>query len=81
MPGLQMDLLHGSGMSLFLRGVGTTFCKSGRRILPVAIYVDGEYIPSPEGALFNLNNVERVEDLKGRRTLSSVATQPVVSFR
>ena len=62
-PGLQMDL-YGGGLSLFLRGVGTTFVNPGAEP-SVAIYVDGEYIPSPEGALFNLNNVERVEVLKG----------------
>jgi iron complex outermembrane recepter protein len=62
-PGLQMDL-NGGGLSPFLRGVGTTFANAGAEP-SVAIYVDGVYIPSPEGGLFNLNNVERVEILKG----------------
>ena len=62
-PGLQMDL-NGGGLSPFLRGVGTTFADAGAEP-SVAIYMDGVYIPSPEGGLFNLNNVERVEILKG----------------
>src|SRR5580658_9816353 len=45
-PGLQMDL-NGGGLSPFLRGVGTTFANAGEP--SVAIYVDGVYIPSPEG--------------------------------
>src|SRR6202041_94717 len=61
-PGLQMDL-NGGGLSPFLRGVGTTFANAGAEP-SVAIYVDGVYIPSPEGGRFNLNNVERVEILK-----------------
>jgi iron complex outermembrane receptor protein len=62
-PGLSMDS-NGGGLSAFLRGVGTTFANAGAEP-SVAIYVDGVYIPSAEGAFFNLNNVERVEVLKG----------------
>jgi iron complex outermembrane recepter protein len=62
-PGLQMDL-SGVGVNPFLRGVGTTIDAPGAEP-SVAIYVDGGYIPSTSGGLFNLNNVERVEVLKG----------------
>jgi iron complex outermembrane receptor protein len=62
-PGLSMDL-NGGGLSPFLRGVGTTFANAGAEP-SVATYVDGVYFPSSEGALFNLNNIERVEVLKG----------------
>jgi iron complex outermembrane receptor protein len=61
-PGLQMDL-DGIGLSPFLRGVGSTFYSPGAES-SVAIYVDGEYLPS-EATLFNLNNIDRVEVLKG----------------
>ena len=62
-PGLQMDL-SGVGMTPFLRGVGTTFVAPGAEP-SVAIYVDGAYMPSSAGGLFNLNNIERIEVLKG----------------
>jgi iron complex outermembrane receptor protein len=62
-PGLQMDL-NGIGLGPFLRGVGSTFYSPGSES-SVAIYVDGAYIPSSEGALFNLNNIDHVEVLKG----------------
>jgi len=61
-PGLQMDL-DGVGLSPFLRGVGSTFSSPSAES-SVAIYVDGAYLPS-EAALFNLNNIDRVEVLKG----------------
>ncbi len=61
-PGLQMDL-DGVGLSPFLRGVGSTFYSPGAES-SVAIYVDGGYLPS-EAALINLNNIDRVEVLKG----------------
>ncbi|HEY0801287.1 MAG TPA: TonB-dependent receptor [Steroidobacteraceae bacterium] len=62
-PGLQMDL-NGVGLGPFLRGVGSTFYSPSAES-SVAIYVDGGYVPSSEGALFNLNNIDRVEVLKG----------------
>jgi len=62
-PGLQMDL-NGIGLSPFLRGVGSTFYSPGAES-SVAIYVDGGYVPSSEGALFNLNNIDHVEVIKG----------------
>jgi iron complex outermembrane recepter protein len=62
-PGLQMDL-SGVGVNPFLRGVGSTIDAPGAEP-SVAIYVDGGYIPSTSGGLFNLNNIERVEVLKG----------------
>ena len=61
-PGLQMDL-DGIGLSPFLRGVGSSFYAPSAES-SVAIYMDGGYLPS-EAALFNLNNIDRVEVLKG----------------
>jgi iron complex outermembrane receptor protein len=61
-PGLQMDL-DGVGLSPFLRGIGSTFYSPGAES-SVAVYVDGGYLPS-EATLFNLNNIDRVEVLKG----------------
>jgi iron complex outermembrane receptor protein len=61
-PGLQMDL-DGVGLSPFLRGVGSTVYAPSAES-SVAIYVDGAYLPS-EAALFNLNNIDHVEVLKG----------------
>ncbi len=48
----------------FLRGVGSN--QSGPADEPsVATYIDGVYIPSPAGNIFRLNNIERIEVLKG----------------
>ena len=49
---------------IFLRGIGTnSFGANAEQT--VAIYVDGVFQPSAEANLFNFNNVERVEVLKG----------------
>jgi iron complex outermembrane receptor protein len=48
----------------FIRGVGTTNSAVGAEG-GVATYVDGVYVSSLNATLFELNNIERVEVLKG----------------
>lgn len=47
-----------------LRGIGTQGGSTGQDSA-VATFIDGVYIPSMAGATFALNNIERVEVLKG----------------
>lgn len=47
-----------------LRGVGTQGGSTGQDSA-VATFVDGVYMPSMAGATFSLNNIERIEVLKG----------------
>jgi iron complex outermembrane recepter protein len=47
-----------------LRGIGAQYASPGTE-QPVALYVDGFYSPDASAALFELNNVDRVEVLKG----------------
>jgi iron complex outermembrane recepter protein len=48
----------------FLRGVGIN--SSGFTTeAPVAIYLDGLYMPNPASGVFSFNNIERIEVLKG----------------
>lgn len=47
-----------------LRGISQTSSATGDES-PVAIYVDGVYYAQMMGGLFSLNNIERVEVLKG----------------
>jgi len=62
-PGLVINNAVNVG-NPFIRGVGTNlFDPSSEQ--SVAIYVDGVYIAAPEANLFNLNDVERIEVLKG----------------
>jgi iron complex outermembrane receptor protein len=53
-----------SGATFYIRGVGQSDVNPGQE-LPVSIYVDGVYLATPTGGLFSLNNIERVEVLKG----------------
>jgi iron complex outermembrane receptor protein len=53
-----------SGASFYIRGIGKTDANPGQE-LPVAIYVDGVYLATPTGGVFALNNIDRVEVLKG----------------
>jgi iron complex outermembrane receptor protein len=48
----------------FIRGVGTTLSDPSSE-QSVAIYVDGVYIASPDANLFNFNNIQQIEVLKG----------------
>lgn len=62
-PGLQMN--ESAGFLLpSLRGVGTQATGPGIEN-PVAIYIDGVYLASQTASVLTLNNVERVEVLKG----------------
>jgi iron complex outermembrane recepter protein len=51
------------GASISIRGVGGT--GSGGDESANAVYIDGVYIPSPGALLFQFNNIERIEVLKG----------------
>ncbi|MEO5734135.1 MAG: TonB-dependent receptor, partial [Rubrivivax sp.] len=48
----------------FLRGVGINSAGFTTEA-PVAIYVDGLYLPNPASGVFSFNNIERIEVLKG----------------
>lgn len=54
----------GSFATPYIRGVGTNVIAQGDEN-SVAIYVDGVYQLSPNSGMFSLNNIERVEVLKG----------------
>jgi iron complex outermembrane recepter protein len=62
-PGLQFQAKVGNA-NPFLRGVGTSATGAGNEP-PVATYIDGVYIPTMPGAMLSLNNIERIEVLKG----------------
>jgi iron complex outermembrane receptor protein len=48
----------------FLRGVGANSGAAGLE-MPVAIYLDGVYLPIAASNVFNLSSIDRVEVLKG----------------
>ena len=62
-PGLQMGRQIGSSTP-FLRGVGTTNTSAGDES-SIALYVDGIYSPAMSANIYNFNNIERIEVLKG----------------
>ena len=62
-PGLSYTL-GGNAATPFIRGVGTTINSVGNEA-SVATYVDGVYISSVNALLFELNNIDRIEVLKG----------------
>jgi len=62
-PGLLTTTVNGSSQT-FIRGVGSQSTVLGTES-SVATYVDGVYIASTTGAIFSLNNVERIEVLRG----------------
>lgn len=62
-PGLSYTQLF-NGAAFYLRGIGKADTNTGQE-LPVAVYVDGVYLATPTGGLFSLNNISRVEVLKG----------------
>lgn len=62
-PGFVLTRQLASANS-YLRGVGTS--NSGfTSETPVAVYIDGLYLPNSAGAIFSFNNIERIEVLKG----------------
>ena len=62
-PGLQFPVA-GAFAQPTIRGIGTTVTSAGSDA-NVAIYIDGVYQPSQAGNIFNFNNIERIEVLKG----------------
>jgi iron complex outermembrane receptor protein len=63
MPGLSYTQ-QANGATPFIRGIGTTTGAVGNEA-SVATYVDGVYMSSINASLFELNNVDHVEVLKG----------------
>jgi iron complex outermembrane recepter protein len=59
-PGLMVT----NSAAPFIRGVGTSINSVGNEA-SVATYVDGVYISSINASLFELNNIDRIEVLKG----------------
>ena len=62
-PGLMMSQVQGFAQPR-IRGVGATTNGAGLEP-PVATYIDGVYIAAAPAALWSLNNIDRVEVLKG----------------
>jgi len=62
-PGLVINHTANEG-NIFIRGVGTNLFGPASE-QTVAMYVDGVYLPSPESNMFEFNNIERIEVLKG----------------
>lgn len=62
-PGLQFPVT-GAFAQPTIRGIGTTVTSAGSDA-NVAIYVDGVYMPNQSANIFDLNNVQRIEVLKG----------------
>jgi iron complex outermembrane receptor protein len=53
-----------TGVIPFIRGIGNNSAALGNEP-PVTTYVDGVYLPSPSSSVFALDNVDRIEVLKG----------------
>lgn len=62
-PGIAVQRQN-SVVHIFIRGIGTTGGNAGQEAA-TAVFVDGIYLPSMQGATFSLNNIERIEVLKG----------------
>lgn len=62
-PGLNFAV-QGAFANPTIRGIGTSVTQAGADA-NVAIYVDGVYQPNQTANLFEFNNIERVEVLKG----------------
>jgi iron complex outermembrane receptor protein len=62
-PGITMTR-QSAATIIFIRGIGTTGGQAGQEGA-VATFVDGVYQPSMSGSTFSLNNIERIEVLKG----------------
>jgi len=63
-PGMRVDQ-YGAYAQPTIRGVGTQDVTGPGANANVAIYVDGFYMPSQAGNIFDFANVERVDVLKG----------------
>ncbi len=66
---------NGTVLTMYLRGVGSNASDPNDET-SVALYVDGVYMASPMANVFDYNNIDRVEVLKGRRGRCSGATRP-----
>ena len=62
-PGLNV-VRQSTAVLFFMRGVGTTGAQA-MQDSAIATFVDNVYQPSMSGATFSLNNIERIEVLKG----------------
>jgi len=62
-PGLVMTQQAGA-LTPFIRGVGSLDGSAGAEN-SVSTYIDGVYLSAPYGNIFALNNIDRVEVLKG----------------
>jgi len=62
-PGLVVQQQAG-GLTPFIRGVGSLDVSAGQES-SIAMYIDGVFLPAAYGNIFNFNNVDRVEVLKG----------------
>lgn len=63
-PGLNIAQSSSGALQPFLRGVGTGANAVGSEG-SIAVYIDGVYFSRPNAGAFSLNNIERVEVLKG----------------
>jgi iron complex outermembrane receptor protein len=64
MPGVRIDH-YGAYSQPTIRGIGTQDVQGPGANANVAIYVDGFYMPSQAGNIFEFANIERVDVLKG----------------
>jgi iron complex outermembrane receptor protein len=64
MPGVRIDH-YGAYAQPTIRGIGTQDVQGPGANANVAIYVDGFYMPSQAGNIFEFANIERVDVLKG----------------
>lgn len=62
-PGLNITRTT-SATNIFVRGIGTAGGATGQDSA-VAVFIDGVYLPSMSASTFSLNNIERIEVLKG----------------
>jgi iron complex outermembrane receptor protein len=62
-PGLVFTNTLGGGVP-YIRGIGQTLGVPGAES-PVGLYIDGVYLLTPASGLFEFNNIERVEVLRG----------------
>ena len=62
-PGVQWTH-EVNGSNIFIRGIGPNTLNVGNES-SVAIYLDDQYLPSGQQAIFQLNSVDRLEVLKG----------------
>lgn len=62
-PGLVIQRTY-AGLNPYLRGIGS-ITSGFTAEQPVAIYIDGIYLPNAASSIFAFNNIERIEVLKG----------------